>query len=600
MYKYLFAILVSVLICSCSSTTQTIVTGKEIKQSEVSNPKEAALEHFINGATAEAKGDVAAAILEYQDALALDSSSGVYYALAKNYLALNKLSLALNNSKKAVALEPQSVEYLDLLAEIYSTAHQNDSSAAVLERIITLDSSRVTSYYQLAMIYESTRPAQAIEIYKKIVELIGPEWNVLIRMAEINEKLGNVDDAASNIKELLSLDPANSSLQKLLADFYIRTKMDDNALEILNDIIELTPDDLEAHEKKAKIFIGKSDWPKASEEYSFILGQHDVPLDIKVKIAGSFFSQSFQDSTLLPVAKSMFAKIDNDTTDWQVKMYLGAIAVNEKNDSLAIGYFKKVTELAGWNVDGWVRLAGMYFDNKKYDDAIIVLQKAVESFPENFPVNLLLGLSLSQNEKHSEAKIYLKKAVELNPSDVTALSAYGYTLNQLKESTEAINYLTKALALKPDDVNLMGTLGLIYDSMKMWAQCDSIYEHALSIDSLNALVNNNYAYSLSERGLQLERALNMVKISIKADPKNSSYLDTIGWIYFKLGSYKEARENIENAIKIDGETAVTLEHLGDVLYMMGRKDDAKIMWQKSFDMDSTNVKLKEKIEKGEI
>jgi tetratricopeptide (TPR) repeat protein len=599
MYKYLFLLIFSFIISSCSSTKDSARSEGQ-KLTEVSNPKETAMEHFINGAAAEAKGDIASAILEYQDALALDPSSGIYYALAKNYLTLNKLALALQNSKKAVEMVPDQIDYLDLLAEIYSSAHQNDSSAAVLERIIALDSTRVSSYYQLAMIYEKSRPAQAIGIYRKIIDIIGPEWNVLIRMAEINEKLGNMEEAADNIKELLSLDPANSTLQKLLADFYIRTKMYDEAIVIVDDILELTPDDLEAREKKAKLYIEKGDWVKASEEYSYILDQQDIPLEIKIRIGGSYFNQSFRDSTLLPVVKNLFLKIDKDTTDWQVKMYLGAIAINEKEDSAAINYFKTVTEIAGWNVDGWVRLGGLYFDNRKYDEAAVVLKKAVESFPDNFVVNLMLGLSLSQEEKHAEAKSFLKKAVELNPSEVTALSAYGYTLNQLKESTEAVSILNKALAIKPDDVNLMGTLGLIYDSMEMWAQCDSIYEAALAIDSMNALVNNNYAYSLSERGLQLERALKMVKISIDADPENSSYLDTIGWIYFKLGQYKEAKEYIEKAIKVSGETSVTLDHLGDIVYMMGNKDNARQLWQKSFEMDSTNQKLKLKIEKGEI
>jgi tetratricopeptide (TPR) repeat protein len=600
MHKYLFVLFLSVLLCSCSSTNQTTHNGKENDFGEVSNPKEAALEHFINGASAEAKGDAASAILEYQDALGLDPSSGIYYALAKNYLALNKLGLALQNSKKAVEMESASIEYLDLLAEVYSAAHQNDSSAMVLEMIISLDSSRVSSYYQLATMYEGTRPAQAIKIYRKIIELIGPEWNVLIRMAEINEKLGNLDDAAANIKVLLSLDPANSALQKLLVDFYIRTKMYDDAITLLNDIIELTPDDLEAREKKAKIYIEKGDWIKASEEFSYILGQANVPLEIKVRIGGTYFNEAFRDSTLLPVAKSLFMKIDKDTTDWQVKMYLGAIAINEEDDSSAIKYFKTVTELAGWNVDGWVRLSGLYFDNRKYDDAIVVLKSAIEYFPENFAVNLMLGLALSQSDKHSEAKGFLKKAVELNSADVTALSAYGYTLSQLKENTEAITYLNKALDIKPDDVNLMGTLGLIYDSMQLWTECDSIYELALSKDSMNALVNNNYAYSLSERGLQLERALGMVKISIKADPENSSYLDTIGWVYFKLGNYSEAKEYIEKAIKASGESAVGLEHLADILFMMGEKDNARQLWKKALDMDSTNMKLQQKIEKGEI
>ena len=141
---------------------------------------------------------------------------------------------------------------------------------------------------------------------------------------------------------------------------------------------------------------------------------------------------------------------------------------------------------------------------------------------------------------------------------------------------------------------------MIYDSEERWNECDSVYERALQIDSSNALVNNNYAYSLSERGIQLERALAMVKIAIAAEPENSSYLDTMGWIYYKMGIYDQAQSYIEKAIKIGGEKPVLLEHLGDVVYMSGQKNYAVELWEKAFNLDKSNLKLKEKIDKGEI
>ena len=587
---------------SCSSQ-QKIISADESGSSYrdmFSDPKREAMDHFITGSALEAKGDYAAAILEYQDALRLDTSSGIYYALAKNYFKLNKIPLALQHSQKAIEMMPENTDYLDLLADIFSSAYQNDSAAVVLEKIISLDSSRISAYYQLALIYENTKPLQARELYNKIIEMAGPEWNVLLRLAELNEQIGNTDEAADNLQELIHLDPANESLQKLLADFYTRNKKYDKALEILNEIIEFNPDDLDAREKKAQVFIQQGKWSEASKQYAYILDQPGIPLEIKIRIGASYFSQALKDSTLLPIAKDFFTKMDKDTTDWQIKIYLGAIALTEGDDSTAIENFSIVTSLASWNSDAWVRLGGLYFDNARYDEAEKVLKEAVQSFPDNFAINLILGLSLSQNQKNAEAKNYLKKAVDLNGTDITALSAYGFVLNQLKENEEAIIYLKRALEIQPDDVNLLGTLGLIYDAMEMWNECDSVYEKALTIDSMNALVNNNYAYSLSERGIQLDRALSMVKIAVEKDSLNSSYLDTIGWVYFKLGNYEKAKEYIQKAIDAGGDSAVMHEHLGDIFYMLNEKNEAMKHWQKSFEIDSSNDKLKLKIEKGEL
>jgi len=602
MTKIFLVIVVGVFIAGCSSTKEVTTVKKAVSsnnKSETKN-KDEALDHFINGSVLEAKGEYAEAILEFQDALRLDPAAGVYYALAKNYMIINKIPLALQNSKKSIELSPEKVEYYDLLSDIFSAAHQYDSSAAVLEKIIQLDSTQINSYYKLARIYENSKPLQAIAIYNKLTEIVGPEWNILIRVAELHENLGNYDESAEALEKLLTIDPSNVVVEKLLSEVYTRSGKIDEALKIINDIIELTPDDLDARERKAQLLIKKSDWAAAADQYNYILEKPDIPLDAKIKVGISFFAQSFKDSIMLGYAKKLFEKVDKDTTDWQVKMYLGAIALIEKNDSSAHNYFDEVKRLAGESTQAWTQLGGLFFDNRHYDEAIKVMNEAFDLFPRDFVVNLLLGLSFAQSDRHSEAVKYFKTALDINPNDVTALSAYGYSLSQLKENDEAILYLKKALRISPNDVNILGTLGLIYDALKMWDECDSTYEHALKLDSSNATVNNNYAYSLSERGERLDAALDMVKFAIKKEPENSSFLDTIGWVYYKLGNYEEAKSYLEKAMKIGGESSVMLEHLGDVLFKMGKKDVALQLWQKAYKLDSSNTDLKNKIEKGEI
>ncbi|HVO74914.1 MAG TPA: tetratricopeptide repeat protein [Ignavibacteriaceae bacterium] len=599
MFKKILPLIFILLIAGCSAQRETVSERKNETSAEAEGKKQQALDHFINGSIAESKGEYAAAILEYQDALSLDPSSGIYYSLAKNYFYLNKLSLALQNCRKAVELD-SSIEYLDLYSDIFSSAHQNDSAIVVLQKVLALDSSKVNSYYKLARLYEPSRPLKAIEVYNKLTEIIGPEWNVLLHVAELHEQLNEYSEAAKAVERLLTIDPSNIQIQKLLMELYQKSQKYDSALQVVNDILELTPDDLDARERKGQLYLAQNKWEEASKEYNYIIKQQKVPFDIKLRIGVAYFNKSLSDSTITPIAKEFFKQIDKDTTDWQVKMYLGAIALNEKDDSTAIENFRLVTELANWNVDGWVHLGGLYFDNRRYSEAVTVLNEAIASFPDNFAVNLLLGLSYAQQDKHRQARDYLKKSVELNPKDINALSAYAYTLNQLKDNDQAVEYLKKALEIKPDDINLLGTLGLIYDSQEKWDDCDSIYERALTIDSSNALVNNNYAYSLSERGIKLEKALKMAKIAVEKDPANSSYLDTIGWVYFKLGDYEKAKNYLLEAIKAGGEKSVMLEHLGDVVYKAGEKDHAKELWQKALNLDENNNKLKLKIEKGEI
>lgn len=598
--KYLFLILLPLLYIGCSSSVSTIddVNAGESNITDENSKK--AMESFLNGIQAESKGDYARAILEYQDALKLDPKPGIYYQLAKNYFFINKLPLALQNAKKSVELDSANIEYLNLLQEIYTAAKQNASAIETLEKIINIDSSQINAYYKLARLHENQRPLKAIEVYEKLLKIIGNEWSVLVRVAELYERLGMIDKSISSIEELLALDPGNTALQKLLIDFYVRNKQFDKAVENIEDIIRFYPDDLDARERKAQIFIELGEWDKASHEYDFIMQQPEVEFDIKVRIGAAYFTASFKDTTLLPVAKKFFERIDKDSSDWQVKMYLGVIAIREHNDSVGVEYFNSVTEMAPWNPEGWIRLGGILFDNRQYEEATEVLSRGVEKFPEDFTINLILGISYAQIDKHKEAKQYLKKAVSVNPNDVTALSSYGYTLSRLNEGTEAISYLKKALAISPGSIELLGTLGLVYDGLEMWDECDSTYSAALDIDSSAAIIKNNWAYSLSKRNERLDKALQMAKEAVEAEPLNSSYLDTIGWVYFKLGIYKEAEEFIKNSLEVGGEKAVILDHLGDVYFMSGRKDEAIETWKKAAELDPSDESIKLKIEKGEL
>jgi tetratricopeptide (TPR) repeat protein len=600
MNKIISILILSALVVGCSATEKVITSDSTVNKESNEYAKASAMEHFVNGSTAELKGDYANAIIEYFEALNFDTTAGIYYAVAKNYLYLNKLSSALKYSKLSIRLDSTETGYYDLLSDIYYQAHEPDSSVTALEKVLQLDSTNVETYYKLARIYEDNKPLKAVETYENLIKIIGPEWNVLLHVSELYEKLGYYDKASASLEQLMAIDPSNLSLQKLAIDFYDRTKEYANAIRMLDDIIELRPDDFDARERKAQILLKQNKWDEAAGQYEYFLNQKDISLDTKIRIGASYFAKAITDTTLLPFAKKFFTTIDQDTTYWQVKLYLGAIAISQRDDSTAIKNFKYVTENARWKADAWIQLGGLYFDNHRYEEAEKLMTEALEFFPNEFAVNLILGLSKAQQNKYDDAVTYLKTAIDINSSDPTALSAYGFTLNQLNRNEEAIEYLNRALILQPDDVNLMGTLGLIYNSLKKFEQSDSVYEKALKIDPQNALVNNNYAYSLSERDLQLERALEMVKISIKADSLNSSYLDTIGWVYFKLNDYDKAKLYVEKAMDVGGENAVMLEHLGDILYKMGQQTKAKEVWQEALKLDSKNDLLKQKIETGLI
>ena len=590
-------VIIAFLLSSCVSD---VVKETALMKQDVAANKKAAQALFIDGSVFELKGQYNEAITQYLEALKYDSQPGIYYTIAKNYYRLKKLSSALLYSRKAVEKDSSNTEFLILHATIYSTSHLEDSAASIYQKIIKLDTSNVTAYFNLAQISEPKKPGLALSYYKKVIDLIGPEWNVLVKIADINERMGNIEETIKTVEELLKLNPSGLNLQKLLIESYIKTKNFEKAIALLDEAQISFPDDPNLLEMKGNVFIQKGLWKDASTEYLKLVKNPEINFVNKVRIGTAFYIQGEKDSVSFDLAKEIFQEINKDTLDWQVNAYLGEIDVRKKNDSSAIEYFKVASNLAEWNAQVWVRLGGLLFDTKKYKEAIQYMSKASEKFPNDFAVNLIYGLSLSSDNEHLKAKDALQRALNINPNDITALSALGFTLNQLKEDDAALVHLDKALLLEPKNLQVISIIALIHETRKNYAVSDSLYTSAVKIDSTNILILNNFAYSLAERGIKLQEALSMAKRAIEKEPKNSSYLDTIGWIYFQLGDYKKAKINIEEAAKIEDTNATLLDHLGDVYFKLGNRAKALELWKKAFEFDSTKNEIKKKIEKGEL
>ena len=139
---------------------------------------------------------------------------------------------------------------------------------------------------------------------------------------------------------------------------------------------------------------------------------------------------------------------------------------------------------------------------------------------------------------------------------------------------------------------------MIYDSMDEFEISDSLYERALLVDSANVLIANNYAYSLSERGVNLDRALELAELAVEKEPENSSYLDTIGWVLYKLGDYSKAEEYIQKAIDKDENNAVLFDHLADIFSKQNKNEKAKEYWEKALELDPTLTEVQEKLNKS--
>ena len=521
------------------------------------------LGHFIDGATFDAQGKYAEAILEYQEVLRLDpKNAAAMYALSKDYTELNKHARASEYARDAVSLDTLNIEYREQLARVYMNAFQRDLAIREYETILRIDSMQNRSLYNLGRLVQAQQPLRALEIYETLMDREGETWDLLLQTAEIYSTLGRYDEAIKSYESMVRIDPSNDALKRQLAETYSKAGRNDEALALLEKMYDVRPDDPDIALVLAELYLDRGETQRAVDLFRTILLREDLHPEVRLRIGVALFGQSERDTAFVHVARSVFEDLRTlQPLDWRPHWYLGALALNRQEDSVAIASFAKVTQLEPRNGDAWWFLGSIYFENGQYEKVFEAMYRARQTLPNDFRVYLLLGLAHSQSG----------------------------------ESEDAVTELRKAYRLNPEDMNVLSSLALSLDGLERFSESDSLYEKALRIDSTNALVLNNYSYSLSERDLQLERALRMATIAVAADPENASYLDTIGWIHFKLGNYEEARKSIEKAIGTGNASPVVLEHLGDVFEKLGRMDEARKQWQKAHERDPDRVSLKLKL-----
>ena len=88
--------------------------------------------------------------------------------------------------------------------------------------------------------------------------------------------------------------------------------------------------------------------------------------------------------------------------------------------------------------------------------------------------------------------------------------------------------------------------------------------------------------------------------AVSAQPENPSYLDTIGWIYYRLGDYHRALEEVAKAVAKGEVSSVVIEHLGDIHYKLGEREKALEFWKRALGMDEDNEILRGKVDRGQL
>jgi tetratricopeptide (TPR) repeat protein len=530
-------------------------------QDKPADPK--ALELFMEGKTFELKDNYLAAISKYNDALRIEKAAGIYFALAKLYSNVTQHQKALENGLEALKLRPGNLTYKEHVADTYIILGDYNNALRYLKEISTQRPDDINMLYNIGRIHEALKqPSEALKYYENITENFQYDETVLLRMADIYESYNDYANTAATIEKLLVINPTDLNLKYSAAAAYVKVPDYDKAIAIYEEILATNPNNRDVQTEVIKLYFRQHRNSEAFEKYSKFIDRDSVDFTTKMDVAVAFMQASAEDKEALSVSRSILETLQSTYPgEWMPEFYLAMIDSRD-NPQAAETKFNDLLSRVDTSAELYVQVGFYYFEQRKLQPAVEIFKTGADKFPEDFRLNYLTGNSY-------------------------------YSLGKSRES---LHYLEKAKEISPTDLNVYSNLGLVYDDLKMNAECDRMYEEAFKYHPDNIGLLNNYAYHLSERGEKLEEALKMSKKTIDKEPNNASYLDTYGWILYKMENYKDAAIYIEKAIKVS-KNATLLDHLGDVYAAMGEVVKALNYWNEALALDTSNEAIKNKINK---
>ncbi len=238
-------------------------------------------------------------------------------------------------------------------------------------------------------------------------------------------------------------------------------------------------------------------------------------------------------------------------------------------------------------------LAYSYENAGQSEDALEAARDALDPFPPQFDPFGLDALRIAcsvllEQEKDEEGVQLARQALETDPENVDLNQYVGYLLDQAGRDEECEQFYRNVLNRFGDNdeqvkVARLGLSILYVDRGRIdegVAELEALYERLP--DDPN--VNNDLGYLYADQGIQLERAEEMIRKAVAAEPENAAYLDSLGWVLYKRGRYAEAVEPLTQAVEqLNRDDPTIYDHLGDAYFELKQYDEARSYWQKAIE-----------------
>jgi tetratricopeptide (TPR) repeat protein len=605
---------------------------------------------FMLGRRLETDGDIEGAIQAHQEAARIDPASAEIPAeLAALYARENRLHEAMETAEAALKIDPANVGANRVLGIAYADLARldgvrgvpdADSLASGKKAIECLEVARRSSLapevgleMELARLYIQTgSPEKAIGVLGRVIVDEPDRAEPIALIIEAYEAAGRLEEA---VKTLEGIVPSQPQFYATLGDLQERRQRFGAAAVAYGEAIKQNPGSLDLKTRLAVALLSQND-PSGAGRALELLQQvrSGSPADPRVlyllaqaqRMVGRLDDSEATARELLRVAPgALTGPYTLALALEQKQQYAGVVAALEPVvNQPATGRGAAGTEMTPL----LVHLGFAYVELGDFDRALATFDRARASSPSNPAIDIYTLQAQVAGRRFPEAIEQARRVLASHPDSQRAVRLLAEALRQTGKMDDAVKLLSDALAAHrddpaaylalaeldmeghqydgalrvlqdaatrfPDNLTVPFQMGAVLERGKRYAEAERKFREVLAKDPHDAPALNYLGYMFADRGEHLNESVDLIQRALQLEPYSGAYLDSLGWAYFKQNRLDLAETNLRKAAEQRTRDSAVQDHLGDLLFKLGRYQEAVSAWERALAGDG------EQIDRGQI
>ena len=496
----------------------------------------------------------------------------VYYQLAAFYVDMKKDALAREYFEKAASLDPENSAYQEKLGKLYVSQKDYPNAIKAFERLYEANKTRSDVLQLLYQLYGSQNDYKMmIKCLERLETVEGTSEQISLSKMQIYEQMGEKRKEYDELKALVDGHPLDLNYRVMFGNWLLQNGKKKEALQKYRDVLKEDPDN-----SLAKVSM--------MDYYNNIGDKASVKTILRELLQSPKTAQTLKLELLRQVIASSQKDNNPDSTE-VLRLFSEALAVPQENADIYM-----------------LKAAYMSFLKLPKPDITRVYEQAIEIEPDNSSARIALIQNIWDTHDYDKVIAICRPAIEYNPDEILFYYFQGMAQFHKHDNNAALETYRKGVGqIKPDSdpgivSDIYGIMGDILHEKGLNKEAFQAYDSCLQWKPDNVLALNNYAYYLSQANENLAKAEQMSYKTIKAEPNNSTFLDTYAWILFQQKRYEEAKIYIEQVIRNDSTLSNEVnEHVGDIYAQTGDMAKAIEFWQKAIDGGNDSATLRKKL-----